>query len=222
MVFIELPARGGEGRGYLAVPKAGKGPGVVVIHAWWGLNDFFQDLCERLAGKGFVALAPDLYHGATAKTIAQAKQLRSKLRRAVLTKEITGAVDYLRVMPGAERFKVGVAGLSLGAYWASWLADSKPDDVGALVLFYGIKTPGEARAAVMGHFAGDDDYVRIASVRKLERKLEADGRKASIFVYPGTRHWFFEKDRKEAYNAEAARLAWERSHKFLFTSLKRA
>ena len=81
---------------YISIPVSGKGPGVIVLHAWWGLNNFFMQLCDQLSQEGFVALAPDLYHGEVAVTIDEAKELRSKVERKVANKEMIGAVDYLK------------------------------------------------------------------------------------------------------------------------------
>ena len=81
---------------YLALPKSGTGAGVLVLHAWWGLNDFFKDFCKRLVGVGFVALAPDLYHGNIATTNEEAKQLRSKLKREQVSADILSAVEQLQ------------------------------------------------------------------------------------------------------------------------------
>lgn len=215
MTMIDFPTERGEARGYLAIPKSEEGFGVIVLHAWWGLNEFFQSFCERLSGKGFVVLAPDFYHGATTETVDEAKRLRSKVNRTALTTELAGAAAHVRSLSAIAGAKIGVIGFSLGAYWASWLADSRPDDVCALVLFYGMRTLGKSRVAVMGHFAEDDNYTPVTRVRKLEKQLKSAGREASIFIYPGTRHWFFEKNRLDAYDAEAARLAWDRTLKFL-------
>ena len=77
--MIELKSPEGKVPGYLAVPKKGNGPGVLVLHAWWGLTDFFKGLSDRLASTGFVAFAPDLYRGATASTREEAKKLLAKL-----------------------------------------------------------------------------------------------------------------------------------------------
>ncbi|MEO6890788.1 MAG: dienelactone hydrolase family protein, partial [Ktedonobacteraceae bacterium] len=108
--MVEFEAAGSNGRtatGYLAVPASGRGPGVLVLHAWWGLNEFFKSLCERLAGEGFVALAPDLYHGRTAASIDGAKQLMSTLNSDEASLDITGAIDYLLAQQATQGDKVG-------------------------------------------------------------------------------------------------------------------
>ena len=198
---------------YLATPKSGRGKGVLVLHAWWGLNPFLKKFCDRLARAGFVALAPDLYHGATASTIAEAKKLRSTLKGAIVKKEILQAAESLHAMTGAP---IGVIGFSLGGYWALWLAEQKAVPLAATTIFYASRG-GEyaSSSAFQFHFAAHDDYVSASGTKKLEKTLNAAGKESEMFTYPGTTHWFFESDRADAYDAEAAALAWRRIIKFL-------
>jgi len=203
---------------YMSVPLSGKRPGVIVLHAWWGLNAFFKKVCDRLSEEGFVALAPDLYHGEIATSIEEAKALRSKVDRKVANAEMIGAVDYLQTHEAVENPKVSVIGFSLGANYANWLAINRPADIRSVVLFYG-KGGGKfekTESTYQGHFAERDRYG--AGPEKIEvfkaRLLEA-GRDVTFYTYPDTGHWFFEEDRPEAYHAEAAKLAWERMIEFL-------
>jgi carboxymethylenebutenolidase len=209
--------------GFLTIPASGNGPGVIVLHAWWGLNDFFKTLCLRLANAGFVALAPDLYHGAVATTIAEAKQLRSKVDRDRVNKEMSAAVAYCGQHPAVQGKSLGVVGFSLGAHWALWLADHHPKSLGAVVLYYGTSVGRFTRtnAAFLGHFAEHDTWGASGqSVQALEMRLRSAGRDTSFHIYPGTQHWFAEEDRLDAYNREAAQLAWERSIEFLKSHLR--
>ena len=125
---------------YLAIPKSGQGTGIVVFHAWWGLTEFFKQVCERLADEGFVALAPDLYHGATADAIEDAKRLRSELDRKAANKELKEAVDFLLSHQTVNNSKIGAIGFSLGCGFALEAARSRPKAVKAVVLFYGNRT----------------------------------------------------------------------------------
>lgn len=202
---------------YLAKPNSGKGRQVLVLHAWWGLNAFIKEFCDRLAKEGFVALAPDLYHGAVASTIEQAKRLRSKLKKDVVAKEITQAAEHLCTIGGTSKRGIGVVGFSLGGYWALWLAAQKSNPVAATVVFYasrnGDYTP--SRSVYQFHLAETDDYVAASGVKKLEKGLSVAGKQAEFYSYAGTTHWFFESDRTEAYHAESAKLAWNRTVDFL-------
>jgi len=217
----ERKSTDGSVQGYLAIPTKRNGPGVLVLHAWWGLNDFFKSVCDRLATAGFVAFAPDLYHGATASTIEEAKAVMSKLKQEEARADIVKGVRALQGHPNVPGKRLGVVGFSMGAYWALWLAEEHPEDVAAAVLFYGT---GEAKyekaqAAFLGHFAEKDPYESLEHVREVENALRAGGREVTFHTYPGTTHWFFENDRPDAYNPGAAKIAWERTIHFLTTQL---
>jgi carboxymethylenebutenolidase len=209
--------------GYLALPPSGRGPGVLVLHAWWGLNAFFVALCDRLAGAGFVALAPDLNSGAVATTIEEAEKLLQDANESGTTPgKVLEALDSLRQCPAVQGSAVGAVGCSLGAYWSLLLSTLRPDDVAAVVLFYGV---GEgdftrARAAYLGHFAENDLWEPLDQVRGMEADLRAAGRDVTFYVYPGVGHWFFEENRPDAFDAETARLAWDRTIPFLRDRLK--
>jgi len=207
--------------GYLAVPKTGNGAGVLVLHAWWGLNPFFQGFCRRLARAGFVAFAPDLYHGQVAATIPQARQLSDNLTREQVGKEMDAAIAYLHSLGSVTGSCLGVVGFSLGANIALGLSIRRSADIGAVVCFYGTR-PGDyapAQAAYLGHFAEQDEWEPAEGVQQLEQSLRAAHRPVKFHTYPGTGHWFFEKDRLEAYHAPAARVAWRRSLAFLRATL---
>jgi len=202
---------------YLALPPAGAGPGVLVLHAWWGLNAFFRGVCDRLAQEGFVVAAPDLFEGQTAATIAEAERLRGAPKREPIYKTLTRAAGQLAAHPAVRGPAIGVAGFSMGAHWAFWLAQQPELPVGAVAAFYGARAGDyvDSRAAFLGHFAEIDPYVSEAALKKLRKALAAAGRPVQFHVYPGTGHWFFESDRPEAYRAEAADLAWQRTVLFL-------
>jgi carboxymethylenebutenolidase len=207
---------------YLSLPASGQGPGVLLLPTWWGLNPFFKQLCERLAGEGFVTLAPDLYHGATAQTIEEAVQLRDGLERNEANKEVLAAADYLLAHSAVNQPRLGVIGFSLGTRYALEAARSRPQTVKAVVLFYG-KGGGKVdktQAAYLGHFAERDEWgADRKKVEKLAAELRAAQRETLFHTYPGTEHWFFEADRSDIYRSEAAQLAWERTVEFLHKHL---
>ena len=213
-----------EGRtipGYLAMPAKGEGPGVLVLHAWWGLNDFFKTLCDRLAQEGFVALVPDLYGGSVAKTIDEAKQLIGQLNFQEAKAAVLGATDYLRQHPAVRRAGLGAIGFSMGAAYALLLSGLRPENVKAVVIFYGTEGAdfAAARAAYLGHFAETDEWEPLEGVRQMEADMRAAGREVTLHIYPGVGHWFVETDRPE-YNPAAAQLAWERTFNFLRQQLR--
>lgn len=204
-------------RGYLATPAAGTGPAVLVLHAWWGLNDTTKAICDRLAMEGFVAFAPDLYHGKVGSTIEEAKALSGKLDSEGAKADIAEAVAFLAQRAGSGSPRLGVIGFSLGAYFALQLSVDDPDQVRAVVLFYGTGVlPAErSKASYLGHFAQSDPFEPASAVTELSEALDAAGRPATFHIYASTGHWFFEPDRPDAYNEAAARLAWERTVAFL-------
>lgn len=214
----------GDNRAYLATPESGAGPSVLVLHAWWGLTSVFTDVCDRLAAAGFVALAPDLYaNGATTDSIAEAEQLVAAHDRAPGTADaiVQASVDYLLASTVVTGEKIGVIGFSMGAYWALQLSQARPDEVGAVVVFYGTDDGdyATAQASYLGHFAENDDFEPLESVRALETRIREAGREVTFHIYPDTGHWFVEPNRPDVYNAEATELAWERTLAFLNAQL---
>lgn len=209
--------------GFLAVPPGGTGPGVLVLHAWWGLNDTIKAFCTRLAESGFVAFAPDLYHGKIADNIADAEALGAALDATHLQAraEIADAVAFLDERARQADRGLAVIGFSLGVYYALGLSAADPEHIRSVVIFYG--TGGgdfsSSRATYLGHFAENDEFEPPANVDELEQSLRDAGRPVTFHRYSGTGHWFFEPDRPQAYNQAAASLAWDRTLAFLQDSL---
>lgn len=211
--------------GFLAVPPAGKGPGVLVLHAWWGLNETIKNFCNRLADAGFVAFAPDLYHGQVADTIADAEILSRALDANYLQakEQVAEAAKFLRQTTtwqertGESERGLAVIGFSLGASYALAISNDAPESIRAVVVFYGtwVDDLSNARASYLGHFAENDEFEPQSSVDKLEEYLKGLGHPVTFYIYPGIGHWFFEPDRTDAYDETAATLAWERTLKFL-------
>ena len=210
-------------QGFLAVPLAVKGPGVLVLHAWWGLNDTMKALCTQLAESGFVAFAPDLYHGKVVDNIAAAETLSSAVFENLdqAKADLADARTFLSQAAGNADRGLAVIGFSLGAYFALDLSVTAPERIRSVVTFYGTR-PGDysnSRAAYLGHFAEKDEFEPQSEVDKLEAALRGAGRPVSFYRYSGTGHWFFEPDRPEAFNQAAADLARERTLDFLKDSM---
>lgn len=203
--------------GYLAMPPSGKGSPVLVLHAWWGLNDTIKAVCNRLAASGFVAFAADLYHGKVTDQIPEAEKLGAALDQNVnqARADLANAVQFLKERTGNST--IAVIGFSLGAYYALDLSVNAADSIRSVVLFYGTGPAdfSQSKADYLGHFAENDPYEPPSNVNDLEETLKAAGRPVTFYQYSGMGHWFFEPDRVQAYNAAAANLAWDRTLAFL-------
>jgi carboxymethylenebutenolidase len=203
--------------GYLAVPPSGKGSAVLVLHAWWGLNDTIKAFCTRLAESGFVAFASDLYHGEVTDQIAEAQNLSEALfgNLEQARADLAGATTFLNEYTGQG--DLAVIGFSLGAYYALELSVTVPEHIRSVVIFYGTR-PGDyssSKAVYLGHFAETDEFESQSDVDALEESLKRAERPVTFYRYSGTGHWFFEPDRSQAYHQEAASLAWDRTLAFL-------
>lgn len=205
-------------RSYEPAPDA-RGPGVIVLHAWWGLNEDVRAYSDRLAEAGFAVLAPDLYRGPVATTVEEAERLSDGMDQSDADAIALAGVDRLVSRLGPDA-RIGTVGFSLGAAWALWLAAER-EAVGGSVVYYGsLSGPALARARVpvVAHFAEDDPYEPDADVAAFEETLRLAGRTAEIHRYPGTGHWFAEPSR-DAYRPDAANLALERTIEFLRRTL---
>lgn len=207
--------------GFLSGPPSGMGPGIVVLHAWWGLSNTIQNVCSRLAKEGFVAFAPDFYNGQIALTIPEAERLSSELDSQQAMTIIRQSVEYLSNHHQVHDGGLGVIGFSLGAAFALNLSEEDPDRIKAVVLFYGTGSTGfkKSKAAYLGHFAGTDPYEPEEHVDNLEKELSSCGLEVTFHRYDYVGHWFFESDRPEVYDAESSRLAWDRTITFLQANL---
>jgi carboxymethylenebutenolidase len=211
-----------QGKAYLAQPDLEAAPGVLILHAWWGLNTFFKQLSDRVCGEGFVVLTPDYYQGRVASSIDQAKVLKSQMDRSSTYALAKKALDHLLAYDFVFPKQVATLGVSLGCGPALELARSRPGAVRKVVLFYG--TGGgkfdSAKADFLGHFAEDDQWgAHAKKVTALKERLSKSGGEVEFYTYPHTKHWFFESDRVDSYTEEAAEVAWTRTVRFLKENL---
>jgi len=221
--IIDFPSNGSTGQGYIAYPSNGSPttPGIIVLQEWWGLVEQIKRTCDRFAGAGFTALAPDLFEGTTVPLTEpdEAGTRMMALEMGSVAKDLSGAVDELIRRTG--RPTVGVIGFCMGGGLALVLATQRPDAVRAVVPAYGLIPWADARpdytkldAAVLAHAAGQDEMFTVEDARALEAELAALGNEVGVHVYPDVGHAFFNEDRPEVYDRESAELLWERTVAF--------
>jgi carboxymethylenebutenolidase len=212
---VAYAANGLESTGFLARPAAGGPyPGVIVIQEWWGLDAHIRDVADRLAREGFVALAPDLYHGEVATEPDEARKLVMNLNRERAMKDLAGAVRHLQALDAVAPQKVGCIGFCMGGSLTLALA-AATRDVAAAAPFYAGFLPGaeelaRIEAELFCAFGADDGGIPLDNVRAFEDRLRSTGLHAEVKVYDGAPHSFF-NDARPAYRAEAAADAWARS-----------
>jgi carboxymethylenebutenolidase len=221
---VEFPSNGHTCQGYFAAPESGKGPAVVVIQEWWGLVEHIEDLVDRFAAAGFVALAPDLFHGATTKSPDDATKLLMELDAERAVQEIAGAGAYLLARPECSSTKYGVVGFCMGGALAQYAATKDANNVGAAVSFYGgfkqvAPQWDDLQAPILLIYGEDDKGVPPEHGRELQAKLQKLGKNAELLIYPKANHAFFNDTRPEVHNPEAAADAWNRTLELFRRSL---
>jgi carboxymethylenebutenolidase len=220
MPDVEFEANGGTASGYLAVPESGKGPGVVVLQEWWGVDDYIRQYCDRFASEGFVALAPDLYHGETADQPDEAQQKMMALNMDEAEKEMRGAVDYIAQHEATEGNGVAAVGFCLGGGLAVWAGTVNPK-VKAVASYYYVMPHGKPdftklQGPVIGHFGTADDFIPVDDAKGLEQEIKDAGGDATFEFYEGAGHAFANPhDRLGTYNEEHDRSAWQKTVDFL-------
>jgi carboxymethylenebutenolidase len=213
---VEYPTNGETGEGFLAAPEGeGPFPGIIVVQEWWGLDDHIRDVVQRFANEGFVALAPDLYHGKVTKEPGEAQKLMMSLNMGEATKELTKAANYLASRSEVEGRGIGAIGFCMGGGLALNLACESPH-VRAVVPFYGtnpnpIEKVQDLRGPVFAAYAEHDNFAGESVRRQLEEALIKFDIEHETRVYPSAQHAFFNDTRAEVYDREAADDAWKRA-----------
>ncbi|MFC5923555.1 dienelactone hydrolase family protein [Micromonospora vulcania] len=216
--MVSYRSNGGTSEGYLAIPASGTAsPAVIVIQEWWGLVPHIRSVADRFAEAGFVALAPDFYHGATTSEPDEAQRLQMAMRMDEAAKDIAGAADYLAARPEVTG-KVGAVGFCAGGSLALWSATIS-ERIVASVGFYPV-LPWEAMRPEWADYAGKSAVIHCSEedgtsagegVQTARRAIEEAGGTCHLYDYPGTSHAFFNDDRPEAFDQRAAASAWART-----------
>jgi len=208
---VTFASNGGEAHGYLALPSSGIGPGLVVIQEWWGLTDHIASVTDRFADAGFVALAPDLYGGATTHDADEAGRLMAELPVDRAARDLAGAVDYLLVRDDVTGDQVGAVGFCMGGAFVLSLAEQEGGKVAAAVAFYPVgQMPGEK-----------DAFVPIEAADELVARIEAGtGRRPVIERYPAGHAFVNDENLLGTHDPDLAKQAWDRTLAFLHEHLE--
>ena len=196
--MIDFKSNGETASGYLALPAGRRGPGVIVVQEWWGLDSGTKEMADRLAAAGFVALAPDLYHGKLAghTEMDKAGELMAAMPAERAARDMSAAVDYLADHDATSNDGIGVMGFCMGGLLTFVLAALRPDRIVAAVPFYGFPQGDDQpnyrdiEASIQGHMAEHDDFFPPAAAKALEAELVALGKDVTITVHEGAGHAF--------------------------------
>jgi carboxymethylenebutenolidase len=225
---VEFRSNGSMASGHLVTPPKGSGPGVLVIQEWWGLDSGIKEMANRLGQAGFVALAPDLYHGELAAhdEMDKASHLMQTLPPDRAARDMSGAIDYLASHPAVTSKGIGVVGFCMGGMLSFIIAANRPDKVKAVVPFYGFPQGAsepdwsKLTAAISGHMAEHDSFFSPEAARALEAKLRAMGKNVTLTVHAGTGHAFMgPHNALGTFNAEVAGKVWPQAVAFLKENL---
>ena len=218
---VTFASNGSTAHGYLSLPESGSGPGVVVIQEWWGLTSHIADVANRLAAQGFVALAPDLFGGATTHDADEATKLMQELPVQRAARDLGGAVDYLLGHDAVTSSTIGAVGFCMGGGFVLVLAAQQGDKIGAAVSFYGVlgeQYPSfeHLSAPLLGHFGDQDEMQSTDQVRELAATIERQsGRKPDFRFYPAGHAFFNDQNLLGTYDPDQAAKAWDATVSFL-------
>jgi carboxymethylenebutenolidase len=220
---VTFPSNGGEAHGYLALPPGGTGPGLIVIQEWWGLTTHMADMTNRFATAGFVALAPDLYGGKTTHDAEEASGLMQALPADRAARDLGGAVDFLLGHEAVTGDKVGAVGFCMGGGFVLSLA-AQDARVAAAAPFYGLPSDspdfGAMKAAVLGQYGAEDAFVPKEAVDQTMAAIAtATGTAPEVHFYPAGHAFLNDENLLGTYDAEQAKIAWERAVEFLHAHL---
>jgi carboxymethylenebutenolidase len=211
--------------GYLALPEdGGKHPAIIVIHEWWGLNDWVKEQAQKFAGQGYVALAVDLYRGKTGTTPDEAHVLMRGLPDDRGLRDLEAAFAYLASRTDVDAKKIGSIGWCMGGGWSIKLAEDQPK-LAAFVVNYGpLPTDptiiAKIQAPMLGNFGGDDKGIPPEAVRTFEGAMKSAGKSADIKIYDGAGHAFENPNNKDGYRPEATADAGKRVEAFFAKNLR--
>jgi carboxymethylenebutenolidase len=203
----------------------GKGPfpGLVVIHEYWGLNDWVKEQASKLSDQGYVALAVDLYRGKVATTPDEAHELMRGVPEDRAARDLHAAVEFLKSQSNVKKDRIGSIGWCMGGGYSLGMALQEPTLTAAVIHYGHLATDPESlkriNAAILGIFGGQDRGIPVVDVKKFEQTLKQLGKKVEIVIYPDAGHAFENPNNKTGYRPDDAADAWKRTVKFLADTL---
>jgi carboxymethylenebutenolidase len=219
--MVSFTSNGGTSEGYLAMPAAPNGSAVIVIQEWWGLVGHIRDVADRFAAQGYLALAPDLYHGVATTEPDEAGKLLMGLAMDQAAKDIAGAAAFLAGRPEVTG-KIGTVGFCMGGSLALWSATLSEHVVAAVGFYPAVpwermspRWSNYAGKAALIHCSEEDGTSAASGIQQAKAAVLSAGGTIDIHDYAGTEHAFFNDDRPEVYSGAAAENAWERTLSFL-------
>jgi carboxymethylenebutenolidase len=222
---VEFPNGKETVSGFLASPeKPGRYPAVIVVHEWWGLNDWVKEQTQKIADQGMVALAVDLYRGKVAADPSEAHELMRGLPTDRAVSDLNAAFAYLGTRKDVDRDRIGTVGWCMGGGFAIQLAIHQPR-LRACVINYGALPTdpndlSQITAAVLGNFGADDRGITPADVHAFEKTMRTAGKYADVKIYDGAGHAFENSTNTVGFRPEAAADAWTRTIAFLTRALR--
>lgn len=222
---VTYQSGGDKVHGILYTPE-GKGPfpGILVIHEWWGLNDWVKEQAAKLADQGYVALAVDLYRGRVASDPGEAHELMRGVPEDRAKRDLDAAFHYLEAQPNVKKNKIAAIGWCWGGGYSLEVALEQPQ-LAADVINYGHLATDPAalekiNAPILGIFGGQDRGIPPDDVKKFEQQLKQLGKKVEITIYADAGHAFENPNNKDGFRPDDARDAWTKTVNFLASTLK--
>jgi carboxymethylenebutenolidase len=204
--------------------EKGPFPALVVIHEWWGLNDWVKEQALKLADQGYVALAIDLYRGKVADTPELAHELMRGVPEDRAKRDLHAAVEFLKSQSNVRKDRVASIGWCMGGGYSLDVALQEPTLRAAVINYGHLATDPDSlkkiNAAILGIFGGKDGGIPVEDVKKFEQTLKQDGKKIEVKIYPDAGHGFENPNNKAGYRADDASDAWQRTVAFLASNLK--
>jgi carboxymethylenebutenolidase len=206
---------------------SGKGPfpGIVVIHEWWGLNDWVKEQASKLADQGYEALAIDLYRGKVATTPDEAHELMRGVPEDRASRDLHAAFEFLKSQSNVKKDRMASIGWCMGGGYSLDVALQEPTLTAAVINYGHLAVDADSlkklNASILGIFGGQDRGIPVDDVKKFEQNLKQLGKKVEIVIYPNAGHAFENPNNKDGYRPDDAADAWKRTVKFLESSLKK-